>query len=77
MRISRKIGAHASKNYHFLTLEDRKKLAVSGLDEIKMLDLKMPDKKCFVIPDDEYHNNINFGGLRQVFEDFERYMDMK
>lgn len=75
-RISAKVGAHAGKNYHILTLEDRVRLAASGMEETERLNLKLPTEKCFVIPDHELDNGIYAGFLEQVFEDFEKYVDM-
>lgn len=76
-RIAYKMGASANRDFHFLSLEERNELAKSGLEEVKRLNLVMPDEKCFTLSDDEKNDNIKLGrfaALKQVFTDFEEYL---
>lgn len=77
-RLSYKLSDTADKSYHFLPLDERLKLAKSGLEEIKKLNLNLPDDDCFSLSEEEQANdkvNGRFAALKQVFIDFENYMD--
>jgi len=77
-RIAYKIRDSANKDFHFLSLAERIKLADSGLKEIRDLNLSLPDEECFSLSEDEKKRNVkqgNFSALKQVFADFENYMN--
>lgn len=75
-RIAKKIGDTADKNYHFLSVKERIKLANSGLEEIEKLNLVLPDKECFSLSSLELNDdNAGSFALKKVFEDFENYID--
>lgn len=79
-RLSYKLSKTAEKNYHFLPLSERIRLSNSGLEEIKKLNLNLPYDECFILSEEEQSNeNINssFAALKQVFEDFEEYIDQQ
>lgn len=77
-RIAYKIGTSANKDFHFLSLKERNQLAESGLEEIKRLNLEIPDSQCFSLSEDEKQNTTKqrrFAALKQIFNDFENYLN--
>ena len=79
-RLAYKMEKYVNKDYHFLTLDERTKLADSGLEETKQLNLTLPYDKCMTISDEEKEKNTlngKYSALKQVFKDFEDYISMQ
>lgn len=76
-RIASKIGSIQLHNFHFLSLEERIKLAKSGLEEVEKLNIPLPDRECFLLPEAEVNEKENAEkhlALKKVFDDFENIL---
>jgi hypothetical protein len=76
-RISKKIK-NKNSSYHFLSLEMRKNLAISGSNELVKLDtslVKHDIYNCFDFSKSEKESENFLSPLEQVFADYENFID--